>query len=173
MILALLRPWRMEVQLDASRLEAYSHLTAEMQTDADRGRYEGILEWMVAAVLVVGLTAAGSMLLQGARTVDPLTPVIAREPSFGGPAPAAVPPGAVSVPLLLLGDGLEIRVGDSFKTVASSLGSAARTGIETVEPTTHGERITRVYQHTGTRFVLVFEPPASEAEPRVAAIYLR
>jgi hypothetical protein len=122
---------------------------------------------------MVGLTAAGSMLVQGARTVTPVTPVIAREPSVGGLAPAAVPPGAVSVPLLLLDDGREIRAGDSLEAVAGYLGSGAQTGIQTVEPGTHGNRITRFYQHAGTRFVLVFEPFAAAAEPRVAAIYLR
>ena len=144
-----------------------------MQTNADRTRYEGILEWLLAAVLIVGLTATGSMLLQGARTVAPLTPVIAREPSVGGPVPTAVPPGAVSVPLLLLDDGREIRVGDSVEAVAAFLEPGAQTGVQTVEPTTHGDRITRFYQHAGSRFVLVFEPFASAAEPRVAAIYLR
>ena len=143
-----------------------------MQTNADRRPYEGALEWVVAAVLIVASAAAGSMLLQGARTVAPLTPVIAREPSASGPVSAAVPPGVVSVPLLLLDDG-EIRVGDSLEAVVAFLGSGAQTGVETVETNERGPRITRFYQHAGTRFVLVFEPFASAAEPRVAAIYLR
>lgn len=144
-----------------------------MQTNAARTRFEDALEWVVAAVLVVASTAGASILLRGARTVAPVTPVIAREPAVDGPVPAAVPPGAVSVPLLLLADGQEIRTGDSLAAVAAHLGPDAQTGIQTVEPTARGERVTRFYQHNGTRFVLVFEPFASAAEPRVAAIYLR
>ena len=34
-----------------------------------------------------------------------------------------------------------------------------------------GERLTRFYEHAGTRFVLVFEPFERKGEPKVAAIY--
>jgi hypothetical protein len=86
--------------------------------------------------------------------------------------PAVVPSGAVSVPVLHLADGREVRIGDTVSGVTAHLGPAARASAETIERTAAHENLTRVYDAAGTRFVLVFETARNGGEPRVAAIYL-
>jgi hypothetical protein len=86
--------------------------------------------------------------------------------------PAAVPPRAVSVPVLPFLDGKEIRVGQTAATVAANLGRAAESGRQEVDRGTLGERLTRFYEYAGSKFIVVFEPFERGGEPRVAAIYL-
>jgi hypothetical protein len=134
--------------------------------------FESFIEWAVAAAFIVALLAAGSAAVGEFRTVNAVTPVIARE-ALPDPVPAGVPSRAVSVPLLLLTDGTAIRVGDSLSAIALRLGRQAEVGTQSVERAPNGERLARFYEHAGTRFVLVFEPSQRDAEPRIAAIYLQ
>jgi hypothetical protein len=135
-------------------------------------RFRSIVEWVLAAGFLVGALAAGSMVVREFRTVNAVIPVSAREAPAPLPA-AAVPPRTVSVPMLPLSDGKEIRVGDLASQVAARLGKDDEVGRQSVERAPNGERVTRFYAHAGTRFVLVFEPSEEGAEPRVAAIYLQ
>jgi len=137
-----------------------------------RVRFESFIEWAVAAACIVAILAAGAAAVAEFRTVNAVTPVIARE-ARPDPAPAGVPSRAVSVPLLLLTDGKAIRVGDSLSAIALRLGSEAQVGTQSVQRVPNGERMTRFYEHAGTRFILVLEPLQRDAEPRVAAIYLQ
>lgn len=98
-----------------------------------------------------------------------VTPVIAEE-AAAPPAPAGVPPRTVSVPMLLLADGKELRIGTPMKDLAALVGRAAQVGEDFVERGSR-ERITRFYNYLGSRFVVVFEP-LDPAEARVTAIYL-
>jgi len=75
--------------------------------------------------------------------------------------------------VLLLPGGKEVRVGDSVAAIAARLGRQAEVGTQAAEPARFGERLTRFYEHAGTRFVLVFEPFERNGEPRVAAIFLQ
>lgn len=140
---------------------------------ATRVRFESFVEWAVAAAFIVAMLAAGSVAVRDFRTVNAVTPVIAREALPDAPVPAGVPSRAVSVPVLLLADGKAIRVGDSLSAVALLLGRQAEVGTQSVERSPNGERLARFYEHAGTRFVLVFEPFQHHAEPRVGAIYLQ
>ena len=63
--------------------------------------------------------------------------------------PAAVPPRAVSVPVLPFLDGKEIRVGQTAAFVATNLGRAAESGRQEVDRGTLGERLTRFYDTPG------------------------
>lgn len=141
--------------------------------EATRVRVEPFVEWAVAAAFIVAMLAVGSIAVREFRTVTAMTPVIARETLPPAPTPAGVPPRAVSVPVLLLADGKDVRVGDSLAVVAARLGRQAEVGSQIVEPAAHGERLTRFYEHAGTQFVLVFEPFQRGGEPRIAAIYLQ
>lgn len=142
--------------------------------EATRVRVTSILEWAVAAVLILAALAVSSIVAREFRTVAAATRVIADEvPAPVLPAPAGVPSRAVSVPMLLLSDGREVRVGESLAQIASRLGRQAEVGMESVERAANGERLTRFYEHAGSRFVLVFEPFARDTEPRIAAIYLQ
>ncbi len=78
----------------------------------------------------------------------------------------------MSVPLLPLVDGSELRIGDTEAAVAERLGRAAESGRQEVDRGSLGERLTRFYEYAGTRFILVFEPFERNGESRVAAIYL-
>jgi hypothetical protein len=140
--------------------------------EATRLRFGSMLEWVVAAAFVAGVLALGITVFEELRTVRAVVPVLA------GPAPvrdtsAVIPPGAVSVPLLLLGGEREVRLGDRVSDVVARLGAAARAGVESLEQTAARERITRVYEHAGTSFVLVFEALELQDEPRVSAIYVK
>lgn len=142
--------------------------------EATRVRVTSILEWAVAAVLILATLAIGSFIAREFRTVDAVTPVIADTvPAAVQPAPAGVPARAVSVPVLLLSDGQDVGVGETLAQIAARLGRQAEVGMELVERAVNGERLTRFYEHAGSRFVLVFEPFARDAEPRIAAIYLQ
>lgn len=136
-------------------------------------RFESFIEWAVAAAFILAMLAAGSVAVREARTVNAVTPVIAREVLPDSPVPAGVPSRAVSVPVLLLADGKAIRVGDSLSAIALRLGRQAEVGTQSVERAPNGERLARFYEHAGTRFVLVFELFQRDAEPRIAAIYLQ
>jgi hypothetical protein len=144
--------------------------------EATRVRVESVLEWAIAAALMLVALAVGSLVVREVRTVSAVTSVIAREApdrDAAPAAPAAVPPRAVSVPVLLLPDGNSVRVGETLSDVAARLGRQAEAGAQAVERAPNGERLTRFYEHAGSRFVLVFEPLQRDAEPTVAAIYLQ
>ena len=141
---------------------------------ARRVRYESILEWALAAAGIVAMLSLGSIVTRELQTVSAVMPVIAREaPAPAIAAPAGVPSRAVSVPVLLLSDGKEVRVGESLAQIAERLGRQAEAGLQSIERALHGERLTRSYEYAGTQFVLVFEPFEDRGEPRVAAIFLQ
>ena len=138
--------------------------------DALRVRLGPVVEWAIAAAFLAATVAVGSLVLQEFRVAPRPTAPAAR--THADTAPAAVPPGAVSVPVLPFRDGKEIRVGDTAAAVAASLGRAAEVGRQEVDRGRLGERITRYYEYAGFRFIVVFEPFERNGEPRVGAIYL-
>lgn len=142
--------------------------------ETTRARFGSALEWIVAAAFIAAASVIGSVVLRELRTVNATMPVIAHEAvSAASLVPAGVPSRAVSVPVLLLSDGKEVRVGETVAAIAARLGRNAEIGKQTVEQSRFGERLTRFYEHRGTRFVLVFEPFEESGEPKVAAIYLQ
>ena len=140
--------------------------------DATRARFGSLLEWILAAVCIVALLALGSIAVREFRTVAAVTPVIAHEATPPDP-PAVVPPRAISVPVLLLANGVELRVGDSATEVALRLGRQAEVAASSIDRTAAGERVTRFYEREGTRFIVVLEPFAADAQVRVAALYVQ
>ena len=140
---------------------------------ATRVRFVSFLEWAVAAVVVVAVAALGSIVAREIRTLNAVTPVIAGDTLPDPPVPAGVPSRAVSVPILLLGDGNVVRVGERFEAVAARLAGALEIRPQAVERAPNGERLTRFFEYAGARFVLVFEPFEERGEPRIAAIYLQ
>lgn len=139
--------------------------------DTTRTSLRGVAEWVVAAGILVALLAAGSVALREFRSVGAVTPVSDREAVAQVPT-AAVPARAVSVPVLLLPDFLEIRVGDAAGAVMQRLARFATPAPPSSEQGPNGERQTRILEYAGVRFVLVLEPFEQDTEPRVAAIYL-
>jgi hypothetical protein len=140
--------------------------------DATRARFGSLLEWILAAVCIVAILAIGSIAVREFRSVAAVTPVIAHEAALPDP-PAAVPSRAISVPMLLLPNGVELRVGDPAAEVVSRLGRLAEVAAPSIDRSAAGERVTRFYEQGGTRFVVVLEPFADDAQVRVAGIYLQ
>jgi hypothetical protein len=140
---------------------------------ATRRRFESCVEWALAATFIAALLGIGSVVVREIRTVNAVTPVIAREPTQMSPVPAGVPSRAVSVPLLLLEDGNQVRLGDSVAAVTSRLGHQAEIRPPMTDHTLTGERLTRFYEYRGTRFSLVFEAVGTSGGMRLAAIYLQ
>jgi hypothetical protein len=140
--------------------------------DAPRTRLRAVVEWLAAAAILILVVGVGSTAIRDFRNVTAATPVSAREGSAPPPT-ASVPGRAISVPLLLLGDGLEVRIGDAARDVMERLAVAVETGMPAVERGPYGERQTRVLSYGTTQFALVIEPFAQDAEPRVTAIYVR
>ena len=140
--------------------------------DSSRVSVRAIAEWVVAAGILAGVVAGGTVALREFRTVAAVMPVCARGAAAQVPT-AGVPDRAVSVPVLLLSENVEIRVGDAAADVMKELADARELQPLAEERGPQGVRQTRVFDADGTRFVLVLEPSAADAELRVAAIYLR
>lgn len=139
--------------------------------ETTRMRFGSALEWLLAATVIVAALAAGSVAFREFRTVRAVMPVIAGEARVHE-TPAGIPARAVSVPMLLLGNGREVRLGDRASEVAARLGTAVQVMSESLDRTAVRERITRFYDALGTRFIVVFEADGGSREPQVAAIYL-
>ena len=140
--------------------------------DATRARFGSLLEWILAAVCIVAILAIGSIAVGEFRTVAAVTPVIAHEAALPDP-PAAVPSRAISVPMLLLPNGVELRVGDAVAEVVSRLGRQAEVAAPSIDRSAAGERVTRFYEQGGTRFVLVLETSPGDAQVRVTGLYVQ
>jgi hypothetical protein len=139
---------------------------------AGRFRLAPLFEWLIAAVFLCATVAVASLVvkeMQGPARISAATP--AARPLVAS-IPDAVPARAVSVPVLPFLDGKEIRVGDTAADVASRLGRGAEIGRQAVDRGTLGERLTRFYEYSGSKFILVFEPFEKNGATRVAAIYL-
>jgi hypothetical protein len=140
--------------------------------DAIRARVGSVFEWVIAAVFLLATLAVGTLIVQELRRA-PIEPPAAAAESTNEEIPPSVPARAISVPMLLLFDGRQIRLGDTIEAIAAALGRGAETGAQQVDRGPLGERITRFYEHAGTRFILVFQRAPKAAESKVAAIFIQ
>jgi hypothetical protein len=142
--------------------------------DAVRARVGSAVEWIVAAVFLLATLAVGSLVLRELRAAASATPPATMSAAVSAAAlPAHIPEKAVSVPLLILAPEKEIRVGDTAAHVAAVLGREAETGVQQSDIGPQGERTTRFYDFSGTRFALVYESPEKGGSHKVTAIYLQ
>ena len=139
--------------------------------DAARASVMSLLEWLAAAAGIVAVLAMGSVLVRDFRKVSAVIPVIAHEEAIPDP-PSTVPARSVAVPVLLLADGAELRVGDTADVMAARLRRDAEVAPPSVDRTPAGDRITRFYAQNGQRFAVVLQPFADGGQVRIAAIYL-
>jgi hypothetical protein len=138
-----------------------------------RVRLAPALEWLVAAVFLLATLGVASLIVRELRSVPETTVASAAAAVIPASLPAAVPARAISVPVLLLLDGRQVKVGDTVEQAAGVLGRSAEVGRQVVDRGALGERLTRYYELEGTRFLLVFEPFERGGALRVAAIYLQ
>jgi hypothetical protein len=139
--------------------------------EATRVRFAPVLEWLCAAAIIGGLLVAGLAAIREFHDVRAVTPVVMAHEAPVPDAPPVLAPRAVSLPILLLADGQEIRIGDRASQILDKLGRWAQVGTETIEREGASERITRLYSYAGTQFALVFEALRPDTAPRVVAIY--
>lgn len=144
--------------------------------EATRARLSSLLEWAIASVCILAMAGLGSLVFEQLRTASPaIAPVLAGStelPPSADEVPASVPPKAVSVPLMLLSNGAELRLGELESAIARKVGSAWQMGDDTLERIAAGNRVSRRYDDGVRRFLLVFEPRKEQPEMRLAAIYL-
>jgi hypothetical protein len=139
--------------------------------DAIRAKVGSAFEWLVAAAFLVATLGVGSLIVREMRAVVPRAESSAAIPATA--VPGTIPARAISVPMLLLSDGKQIRIGDTLLGVGTLLGRSAEVGTEHFDRGPRGNRLTRFYEHVGTRFILVFEPVGQPDSTRVSAIYLQ
>ena len=140
--------------------------------DATRRRFGSVVEWLVAGVCATAGVAMPPTVTAEFRSVRPVVPVSATEAQPAVSLPG-IPPGVVSVPLLLLSDDRELRVGERLVDVAGRLGSAIQPVSESVDDVRGRRQISRFYDQDGVRFILVFDSAGRDADARLAAIFLR
>ncbi len=141
-----------------------------MQATPVRARLGSVLEWLIAATFLLATVAVATLIVRELRSAPPAAaPLEAPVATL----PTGVPTRAISVPVLLLLDGKEVRVGQTINDVSRELGREAEVGRQQSDRGALGERLTRFYEHNGTRFVLVFEPFERNGVLRVAGIYLQ
>ena len=142
--------------------------------DVVRARVGSAVEWVVAALFLLATLAVGSLVLRELRAAASATPAATMSATVTAAAlPAHIPEKAVSVPLLILAPEKEIRVGDTAARVAAVLGREAETGVQQSDIGPSGERTTRFYDFSGTRFALVYESAEKGGSHKVTAIYLQ
>jgi hypothetical protein len=137
--------------------------------EATRMRFGAFLEWLLAAAFTAAAVIGGSTMLREVQAVRPVVAVMAGEPRVDE-AHDGIPPGSVSIPLLLLEHGRVVRVGDLAPDVTARLGKASHVISESLDSAT--ERVTRFYSDGGLQFIVVFQGLDLNAAARVAAIYL-
>jgi len=138
--------------------------------DSRHSRLGGTAEWLAALAFLAATVVVAVLIVREMRAVR--TPAPASEAPAPS-APAAPADHAMSVPSLLLLDGRQVRVGDTLEQVTAHLGASSRAGADVIERAGLGDRLTRAYEHGGTKFTLVFEPFERNGPLRVTAIYLR
>jgi len=131
-------------------------------------RVGSLFEWLAAAAAVLVLLWVISVPVQ--RALGPQVEAALID------APNSLPPGipatAVSVPLILLLDGREIRRGDLMSHADAVLPDKTAEGAPLVGTGELGERITRAYLVDGTQFYLVYERLEPGGAMKVAGVYL-
>lgn len=134
-----------------------------------RVRLGWAFEWVVAASFLVATVGVVSLIVRELRT----PPAGASVQTGVAPSlPSGIPARAISVPVLLLLDGRELRVGETLDAVSRRLGTPPDAGPPIVDHGPLGDRLTRHYDVQGTRFTVVFEPFERGGVLRVAGIYL-
>ena len=139
-----------------------------MFATGSRLRFSG--EWLAAAAFLVATLVVGSLVVRELRVAPQAFSDVGEQSNTTS---AAVPPEAVSVPKLMLGEANEIGVGDRVDAAVARLGAGVVLIKTAVERGPLGPREVRSYELSGTRFILVLEPFERGGEPMVAAIYLQ
>jgi hypothetical protein len=138
---------------------------------ADRWfRVGAIVEWLAAAgaVALAVWTVSGPV----QRAVGRGMQTVIAEVDINENVPPGVPAGAMLVPVMLLLDGQEVRLGDLHTRLESVLPPRFADGPPVVSSTQAGERHTRAYTINSTRVYIVCERSEPGSPMRVSGIFL-
>jgi len=128
-------------------------------------------EWLLALGILAGVVWAGGPVL---RRVAPLPAGNVTLVESDLPAlPDGVPQGASNVPLVILLDGTEVRVGMSEQDLMVPALSRWSAGASTVEKGVIGDRIITPYRSGPLSFWIVLDRIDESREREVTAIYVR
>lgn len=133
-----------------------------------RRRISSLVEWAAAALGVMALVWIVSVPLQrslGRRGEAAVAQV-------NTAAPPGVPAAATNVPVMLLLDGREIRVGDLRARLDEVLPPQLADGPPHVSRAQFGDRHSRAFIVDGARFYVVCERTEPNGAMRVSGIYL-
>lgn len=130
-----------------------------------------LLEWLLALGVLAGAAwLAAPVVLQWLPVRDaPITLVESATPAL----PQGVPGSAESMPFVMLPDGAVVRVGTEEKSVRRILPERWRAGDRVTEEGVFGDRYIVGYRIDQSRFWIVLERTAPNAERRVTAIYVQ
>ena len=132
-------------------------------------RASSIVEWLLAAAGIIGVLWAAASWVR--PYVDPALDT--HTDVFAGEAvPEGVPSGAVSTPLLVLEDGLEVRVGMSEQELAEAVKHCEPLGQPQVSAGAYGRRTLRAFAHQRTRFYVVSESTEPDGPVRVSGVFV-
>jgi len=133
-----------------------------------RFRIGPMVEWAAAAFGVIALMWLVSVSVQ--RVLGPgVEAALVDTPSA---LPPGIPAGAISVPVMYLLDGREIRQGELQTRLHTLLPERLADGPAQKSTAEFGERYTRTYVVQGTRIYVVCERMEPGGPMRVAGIYL-
>jgi hypothetical protein len=138
-------------------------------TDATRTRFSVTGEFLVAAAFLGATVLIGALVVRELRVAPRAFAASDQSPATS----ESVPPDAVSVPALMLGEANQIHVGDPVDAAVARLGPGVKLVGRSLTQGLLGPREIRSYDLSGTKFILVLEPFERRGEPRVAAIYLQ
>ena len=132
-----------------------------------RFRVGSFFEWLAAASAVAVLVWLISVPVQRV-----LGPRVEASIDAGATLPTGVPGGSVNVPVILLLDGREVRLGELHSRVVQLLPEKLVDGPVVRSNGEFGERHTRAYVVNGLKFYVVCERPAPAAPLRVSGIFV-
>jgi hypothetical protein len=126
-----------------------------------------LFEWFAAALGVVGLAWVISVPVQ--RMLGPHVEIsIVNTRAL----PPGVPTDATIVPVMLLPDGAELRLGDPVSRLEQVLPTRLAEGPPQVSHGEFGDRHTRTYVLSGSKFYVVCERSERDGPMKVSGIYL-
>ena len=130
-----------------------------------------LAEWIVALSVFAGVIWLGLPMVRQWMPAPGSTVTLVE--SALPALPDGVPAGSQSVPLLLLENGLAIRLGMAEREVKSRALAPATADSPSVEPGVFDERLILPFRDGRSRFWLVLEKTGPDREREVTAIYVK
>jgi hypothetical protein len=133
-------------------------------------RVASLFEWAAAALCAAAVLWIISVPVQ--RVVGRSVQAAIAEADVANGTPPGVPAGATIVPVMLMLDGREIRLGDLRSKVDEILTPQMASGPAVISSSPFGERHTRAYVVNDAKVYVVCERMEPNGQMKVSGIYL-